>query len=120
MKRVVRMPGPSSPEARDIEKISPLVSDSLSILLASADLKILMIQRQVDKVSVVTSYPYLQIPILFRLLLCRPQLRTIVYRNTEEVPSSLQKRPDESFEVQQEIGSGFHAEIQDTAAVQLV
>ena len=43
----------------DIEKISPLVSDSLRILLASADLKLLVIRWQIYKVGFISPDPYL-------------------------------------------------------------
>ena len=56
---VVRIPGPSSAEDLDIEKISPLISDSLGILFASADLKFLVMQWQVDKVGFVSSHTHL-------------------------------------------------------------
>jgi hypothetical protein len=59
MNTVVLIPGPSSADDLDIEKISPLVSDSLGILLASADLKLLVIRWQIYKVGFITPNPYL-------------------------------------------------------------
>jgi len=59
MNTVVRIPGPSSADVLDIEKISPLLAEPLGILLASADLKLLVIRWQVYKVGLIPSHPYL-------------------------------------------------------------